>query len=341
MHSTIAYPEGVDTGRQRRLRRAILALSVVLTGGTLGFMIIEPTWGLWRSLYFTLITVTTVGYSDEGLSAQGRGFTTILLVAGIATASYAFSQIVQAAVSYQFAWRRRMQKDIDRLRDHYVVCGMGRVGRAVCKQLTENSTPFVVIEQDIDRFQQAPSYGFLAILGTATEDAVLLQAGIKRARGIVCAFDSDSENIVITLSARELNADVLIVSRADDEGAVQKIKRAGASHVVSPALRGGADIANLLIRPHLTEFLEQSHGSSNGCRLAEVTIDADAPLVGQTLREYGDKEDALVFVAMKRVGGKMTIRPNADETFRPGDVVIVAGDPEAVVRISEDAKRFA
>ena len=202
MHSTIAYPEGVDTGRQRRLRRAILALSVVLTGGTLGFMIIEPTWGLWRSLYFTLITVTTVGYSDEGLSAQGRGFTTILLVAGIATASYAFSQIVQAAVSYQFAWRRRMQKDIDRLRDHYVVCGMGRVGRAVCKQLTENSTPFVVIEQDIDRFQQAPSYGFLAILGTATEDAVLLQAGIKRARGIVCAFDSDSENIVITLSAR-------------------------------------------------------------------------------------------------------------------------------------------
>ena len=150
-----------------------------------------------------------------------------------------------------------MQKDIDQLRDHYIVCGMGRVGRMVCRQLTDNSTAFVVIEQDTDRFQQARACGFLALRGTASEDATLLQAGIERARGIVCAVDSDSENIVITLGARELNPDVLIVSRADDEDAVPKIKRAGASHVVSPALRGGVDIANLLIRPHLSEILDR------------------------------------------------------------------------------------
>lgn len=326
---------------QARLRRAILALAFVLVGGTCGFMLIEPNWGFWRSFYFTLITVTTVGFSDEGLSETGRRFTTLLLVAGIATATYAFGQIVQAAVTYQLAWRRRMQNQIDKLSNHFVVCGVGQVGRAVCKQLAADDIPFVVIEQDAERFEQARAAGLLCVQGSATEDLVLQRAGIERARGIVCAVDSDSENIVITLSARELNPDIVIVSRADDESAVQKIKRAGATHVVSPALRGGSDIANLLIRPHLAEFLAQSHCSSDEFTLSEITVHPDAPLVGQSLRDYGRKENSVVFVAIKRANGKTTVRPGADETFQPKDIVIVVGEPSAVARMSAEAKEEA
>jgi len=246
--------------------------------------------------------------------------------------------VVQAAVGYQAAWRRRMQKNINRLDDHFIVCGIGRVGRTVCRRLTEASIPFVVVEKDDGQFESARSCGFLAIHGVASEDAVLLRAGIERARGVVCAVDSDSENIVITLSARELNPKTVIVSRADAEDIVPKIKRAGASHVVSPSLRGGEDIANLLTRPHLTDFIEQSRRTDSDYKLGEVTVDANSVLVGRTLREYGAQERSVAFLAVKHADGTTRIRPGADEAFRPGDVVIVVGEPEGVYRMSSAAE---
>ena len=331
------YIEDHDLDRRRKIRHAILALVCVVAFGTLGFMIIEPSWGFWKSFYFTLITITTVGYSDYDLRPEGLGFTTIVLVVGIATATYAFGQIVQVAVSYQFAWRRRMQKNIDRLHNHLIVCGLGRVGKTVCARLSEAAIPFVVIEKDHNQFQWARAHGYLTINGEATEDEILLQAGVERARGIVCAVDSDSENIVITLSARELNPNVVIISRADDESAVHKIKRAGASHVISPALKGGDDIANMLVKPHLTEFLAKSHGVESEYTLGEVMIDPHSSLAGQTLREYGAGEQSLVFVAVKRNDKPLKIRPAADEAFLPHDIVIVVGKPEAVLRMSDAA----
>jgi voltage-gated potassium channel len=234
-----------------------------------------------------------------------------------------------------------MQKDIDRLQDHFIVCGIGRVGRTVCRRLSEASVPFVVIEKDQEQFNWARSRGHLVINGAATEDEVLMQAGIERARGVVCAVDSDPENIVITLSARELNPDVSIISRADNEDAVHKIQRAGASHVVSPALKGGDDIANLLIRPHLAEFLEQSSRTESEYKLSDVAIAPGSALVGQTLREYGAREQGLVFVAIKRADGTPRLRPFAEERFRPGDIVIIAGQPDAVLRMSNEARRSA
>ncbi len=316
-------------GQNNGFLLALGALIGVIAFGTFGLMIVEPdpVWDFWHSLYFTLITITTVGYSDEGLSPTGKGFTLVLLGLGIATATYAFTQLMQAVVGYQLNWRRRMQKEIDQLRNHLIVCGIGRVGRTVCERLATASLPFVVVENNRENVERARRLGYLTVHGSASDDEMLLLAGIERARGIVCAVDSDSENIVTTLSARELNPDILIISRADRERSVHKIRRAGASYVIAPSLKGGEDIANLLVRPNLAEFL--SHGS--GYELSEVTIGPGSPLVGMTLEEYGEKERKIVFVAIKRKDGSTQIRPFAGERFHEDDVaIIVGGVPEEV-----------
>lgn len=319
----------------QRFLRALTALTGVIVFGTVGLMIIESDahWGFWQSLYFTLITITTVGYGDEGLSPSGKGFTLILLGLGIATATYAFTQLMQAAIGYQLDWRRRMQKEIDRLSDHFIVCGIGRVGRAVCDRLERAGLPFVVIEKDNEPSERARNSGCLVVQGMASDDEALIQAGIERARGIVCAVDSDSENIATTLSAKELNPGILIISRANRERSIRKIRRAGATHVVAPSLKGGEDIANLLIRPNLAQFL----GQGSGYELNEVTIDRRSPLVGQTLSEYGAKEPRIVFVAIKRADGSTQIRPFGGEPFQADDVIIVVGEADAVVRMAANA----
>ena len=313
-------------------------MSIVLLFGTFGFMIVQDEWGFWQSLYFTIITITTVGYGDYGLNAAGERFTAVLLLFGLVTATYALGQLVQVAVNYQLAWSHRMQKKIDQLQDHFIVCGFGRVGRTVCKHLAQNEMSFLVIEKDEEQFQHSCSQGNLSLLGSASRDDVLLKAGIERARGIICAVDSDSENIVITLSARELHKGIQIISRAEEEDGVKKIKRAGASHVVSPALKGADDIADLVIRPHLTEFLKGSQYSESEYVLSELMIEDGSSLIGLTVREYGIRENSLVFIAVKRTGGDIKIRPRAEETFQVGDVVLIVGEAEAVMRMSSDAK---
>ena len=318
--------------------RAIVPLSIVLLFGTFGFMVVQDEWGFWQSLYFTIITITTVGYGDYGLNTAGERFTAVLLLFGIVTATYALGQLVQVAVSYQLAWSQKMQKKIDQMQDHYIVCGFGRVGRTVCRHLTQSAKPFVVIEKDDDQFQQSCSQGYLSVLGAASRDEILLRAGIERASGIICAVDSDSENIVITLSARELHQGIQIISRADEEDGVKKIKRAGASHVVSPALKGADDIADWVIRPHLAEFLKASQYSENEYMFSELMIEDGSSLIGLTVREYGIRQQSLVFIAIKRAGADAMMRPGADETFQPGDVVLIVGPAEASLSMDRDAK---
>lgn len=321
----------------KRIARALLALTIVISFGTIGFMIVQEEWGFWRSLYFTVITITTVGYGDYGLSEAGERFTAILLIFGIGTATYTFSEVVKAAIIYQSTGGIRMQNKVSRLRGHYIVCGFGRVGNSVCQCLLETKSKFVVVDNDESRFETCVEKGYLAICGNASEDAVLHRAGIEHARGVVCAVASDSENIVITLSARELNPNTLIVSRADAEDAIHKIRRAGASHVVSPSLRGGEAIANSLTRPHLSEFIDQSRADESDFKLGEVLVDEDSALVGQTLREYGSKARSVAFLAIKHPSGKTRVRPSADERFQPGDIVFVVGDPDGVYQMSNEA----
>ncbi len=337
MSSSLSLP-GTEHHESRVLMRAIAMSCGVVLVGTAGFMLIMPKWTLWRALYFTLITITTVGFGDEGISEAGQKFAALLLVIGIGTATWTLLMVVQYAVSYQFDWQRRMKKMIKTTSDHIVVCGFGRIGRTICEELAESSVPCVVIDRDEDRIAEAVASGYLAIIGDTTNEQILRDAGLERARGIVCVTSSDAENVFITLTARELNPDIMIASRANAESSARRMEHAGASLVVSPFLTAGVDLARAIVKPHLAELLRNSQRSDGDFALSEVRVESGSKLEGQTPRSYGQEEDCISFIAIKREGEGTIYRPGGQETFRPHDIIIAAGVPDALARMSKTAR---
>ena len=234
----------------RTLIYCAIALCSVIALGTVGFMIVEPGWGLWKSFFFTLVTVTTVGYGDEGLSFEGQAFAAVLLIGGIATATYSLSSMVRVAINLQLSWRRKMRDRIKKLNNHFVICGYGRIGETVCEEIATYGIPFVVLEKSEESCQAAQERGFLTVRGNSTEDDVLRSAGIDRAKGVICVINSDAENVFITLSVRELNPEAFIACRAAGRGAINRLKRAGASLVISPYTAAGMTIADEILTRH-------------------------------------------------------------------------------------------
>jgi len=328
---------GLGNEARRTVLRCIGAMLAIVAIGTIGFAIIEQGWTLWKSLYFTLITITTVGYGDQGISPNGEKFASLVLIVGMATTTYCMGSLIQVAVSYQFAWKSKMQHQINDLRAHVIVCGFGRMGKTVCSRLRDESVPLVVVEQTDRAFQEAIDSGYLAVVGNATEDDVLLRAGIDHARAVVCVVNSDAENVFITLSARAQNNDAFIACRADGEGASEKIERAGASLVVSPHYSAGIHVATAILRPNLAEFLRTNGHAGQDFEMSEVTVGAGSPLAGKSVAEFGKQESSIVFVAVKRSGGQTIIRPGGSMVFEIGDVVIVAGERQALVRMEQES----
>ena len=210
-------PVGADL--EGRVRKAVLALLFVIAAGTCGYMLIEE-WGVRRALFFTLITLSTVGYGDYGLSSAGERFTIVVLLAGAGTFTYSVSVIGPLVLDRRFLLERRMNRAIDKLNGHFIVCGLGRIGMSVCQRLAREGVPFVAVDPRPEVVATVAEVGFLAIVGDATEDQVLEDVGIRRARGLAAVADSDATNIVITLSGRELNPDLSIISRAEQPDAV-------------------------------------------------------------------------------------------------------------------------
>ncbi len=328
-----AYSDAaLDRQQRRNFGFAILALVMVIATGTVGFWWLEEQWDAWDALFFTCITITTVGYGDYGLDMRGEIFALFLMISGIATCTYAFSQMVQLAVSQRLNWRKRMLKHIAHLEDHFIVCGNGRVGRAICERFEESGTPVVVVDPSEDRCEWARQHGHFVVHGDAGKDEVLMQANVERCRGLVACTPDESENLVITLTARSHNEGCTIIARAESHDAVAKFQRAGADRVVAPSLFGGHQIATMLVRPHLADFLTQMCAGDDDYQLSEIMIDPGSPLAGQTPETYGQREPGLVFVALKRTGEPTRIRPDATESFAVGDVVIVAGQLDAIAR---------
>lgn len=319
--------------RRKTTIRAVLVLLGVVLGGVIGLMIIED-WTFWHSLYFTLITITTVGFSDEGISEHGQRFVSLLMVGGIGSASYAFAILVQNLITSQFAWKRRMQTRIDKQSDHTIVCGFGRMGRTICQELIRAQLPFVIIESDGDSYMRACEMDYLAVEGSAAEDEVLLQAGLERAKHVIAGLDSKAENIVITLTAREYRPDITIIARAEKENEVRKLMRAGAKRVVSPFHTGGLEVANAIIRPNVSDFLARSSKAESNVALADVLVSEGSLLENTALADYGRREASRVsFVALERVGEESKIPPSGSECLRAGDLLIVAGDPQQIERM--------
>lgn len=310
-------------GRVWGLAAAALA---VLAYGIAGYALFG--FGLPDAVYMTVLTVTTEGFTTPGpLSPGEKLFTASLALLGVTVFLAALGVAGGAVVEGQLGpgrRKRRMQRQIGALRDHYIVCAYGRVGRAVAREFEAEGIPFIVIDARAEREPELADDGVLHLIGSPSAETVLRQAGIDRARGLVCAVDSDAENVYITLVARSLNPRIAIVARAAEEASADRLYRAGAARVVSPYVTSGRRMALLAVRPHVVDFFEVSRGGSGELRLEELLVPEGSGLVG---RRVGEACGAAIPLLIRRRGGELLPNPGRQTPLQAGDVVIVFGDP--------------
>lgn len=316
-------------GEWRRLAFALSALVSVMVAGTIGYLVLG--FGLLDALYQTVTTVTTVGFREvQPLSTAGKIFTIVLIVLGVGTALYTLGVVIETLIEGQLPevfGRRRMERRITGMTDHIVVCGWGRVGRAITRDLTAMGARAVVIDRDATRLE---AVHHPVVLGDATEDETLERAGIRRARAVVAALDTDAGNLFVTLSARAIRPDLFIVARVRTEENEDKLRRAGADRVVNPQSIGGARMAAFVLQPHVTEFLDVvMHERGIEFRLEEIPVPKDSPIEGSSIREaqVRDRTGALV-LALHDPAGPFTTNPPPETVIRGGQVIIAIGTPD-------------
>ena len=321
-----------EDDRGRILHVSLVLIALILFGIT-GYMITEG-WDIGRAAFFTLISITTVGYGDYGLSRAGEVFTIFLLIGGIGTFTLLFSRILPVLFDRHRDLERKMYKQIMNMKDHIIVCGLGRVGRAVCTQLAENETPFVALDADEKAIIWAMGEGYLAAIGDATQDEVLEEVNVHTARAIVCAASLDGQNIVIALSARNLNPDITIVSRTEHEESVRKLKQAGADRVISPNRTSGTFIANLFANDDgMVDVSSIADASGNDeLTLSEVSIDSLPTGSITAVQDVQTQLPGVMVVAIRTTDG-LQLHPKPDAELMPGSVAIVAGRSETIAQI--------
>jgi voltage-gated potassium channel len=314
---------------RKRLIHTLLLLTSVVSIGAAGYMFLEG-WSFLDSIYMTIITLTTVGFREiHDLSPKGMVFTIILIIFGVGTVLYALSAgartILEGELQEIFG-RKRLEKRIKELNNHYVICGYGRMGRIICRELKGKGIKFVVIEKNSELV--AGRENILIIEGDATNDEILREVGIERAKGLISVLPTDAENLYVVLSARELNPDLFIVARAGEEGSENKLLRAGANKVVSPYHIGGLRIAHTVLRPAVVDFIEFATKTGNiELQMEEVFIPENSKLVGLTLDQCGiGRELGVIIVAIKRATGEMRFNPTFRSTIKSGDTLIALGE---------------
>lgn len=306
-------------------------LTVALTGGTLGFRFIEGyPWG--DAFYMTLITITTVGYAEiHPLSSAGRMFNSVLILFGVSSMFFAVGAVTQTVIDLELHDRfgeRRRKRYIMRLRQHYIVCGFGRVGRNAAFELQKAGVPFIVIDQSDDRVHRAMLAGMTAVSANALTDDTLRDSGIAHARGLIAALATDAENVFVVLSARSMNPAMTIVTRASEEDAEAKLRRAGADIVFSPYAMAGHRLAQALVRPHVAELLDLTpEGTGLNVAMEQMQVAEGSRFASRTLHDLVSLPNMGVMVLALRSGeGRMTFNPPLSSTIIPGDILIVMGE---------------
>jgi voltage-gated potassium channel len=323
----------------RRFMLAFVALLVVVVVGTLGFHWILGE-DFVSSLYRVVVTVSLTGLDTKPSGHGGELFTVAVLVAGVAIFLYVADAIVDMIARGVFGGsrqERRKRKLIEKLRDHYVICGYGRVGRRVAGEFRQAGVPYVIVDFSEVAIEAARERSDLLVEGSGTDDANLLAAGIGRARGLVASSDSDVDNLYITLSARALRPDLLIVARASTEDAAEKLLRAGADRIVQPYDTAGQEMAKLVLKPQVAVFLEllSSHGGPD-LRFEEIEVSTACGQVGRTIRELRVRAaTGALIVGLRRRDGEYDTTPSPDTRLEDGDVLIVVGTAEEL-RAVED-----
>jgi voltage-gated potassium channel len=315
---------------RRKLTISIISVFGVVSFGTIGYSIIEQ-WGLFDSLYMTVITLTTVGFEEvHSLSKTGKLFTIILILLGVGAFLYALSaatrMIIEGEIREIFG-RRKLGKKIEELKNHYIICGYGRMGKIICKEMKENNAPFVVVENNPEVLVSIDK-DILSLQGDSTQDNVLKEVGIEKALGLISVLSSDSDNLFVVLSARVLNPNLKIVARSSEEGAEKKLLRAGADRVISPYYIGGLRIAHTVLKPAVVDFIEfATRGGNLELQIEETDVKENSHFIDRSLDECGIRKDlGIIIVAIKRTSGEMEFNPTSASVIKRGDTLIAMGE---------------
>ncbi len=324
-----------------RIRNAIIALAIAIIFGTIGFSLIEH-WSLGKGLYVTVQTLTTVGYGDvPPQTSAGKAFAVVIMLIGVGGVALAVSTIVQSVVQSEMIsafGERRQSKRMSKLEGHYIVCGSGRVGSHLVRDLQHAGAEFVIVENDAQRASEFSQRGLHVLLGDATLEDTLKSAGVQRARGLAACLPNDADNVYVVLTAHDLNPQLHIVARAAEEQAEAKLVRAGANHVVAPTIIGGHRMAMSLTKPAVGEFFDSITGSKIGLSFEQVLVEESSPLVRQALRETPIRAELdIVIISIRRVNGDTMFNPSGDTVIEAGDILIAIGKVEALSRLNEMA----
>jgi len=316
----------------RRFILIVVAIVTTLVIGTLGFTFIAG-YPVFDAFYMSLTTMTTVGYGEiHPLSHAGRVFNSFLIVIGVTTIFIAIGSMTQTIIELEFGdalAKRRNKRMIENLKDHYIICGFGRVGRGAASELQHAGVPFVVVDIDPDRVERAMLAGMLAVAADSTHDQTLHLVGIERARGLVAALATDADNLFVLLSAKGLNPNIYVSTRAAEEGAEAKMRRAGADAVFAPYAMTGHRLAQSLLRPHVVQFLDfTTKDVGEDIAIEQVRVANSSEMVSRTIKEMQlRKEVGVIVMAIRKESGEMVFNPPADTPVQGGDYLIVMGRP--------------
>jgi len=315
-----------------RFIRIAIAISLVVIIGTLGYMVIEK-WSLSDAIYMTFVTISTVGYTEvHDLSDAGRIFTYFVMFGGIGTMTYTLISLVQYFVEGQLAGvfgRRHMKDEISKLTGHVILCGYGKVGREVAHVFENEGTKFVVIEANEEIAQNAVKDGYLCIQGDATRDSVLKESGILKARALVAALSSDADNLYVTLSAKELNSNIFVVARMDNEASESKFKHAGANRTMSPYGIGGRRLAMLTLRPLVVDFVDTTMTNrGRELTLENIELRPGSIIEGMTVKDGIQKSGGAQILAVRKKNDRLVTAPPSEMILEIGDELVVIGTRE-------------
>lgn len=321
-------------------RLAITLLLVITAGGTLGYVLIEG-WSPWDAFFMTVTTVATVGYQEvHPLSRPGEIFTVALIVGGVGTAFYTATLIatliVEGGLHRRFE-QRRFSRMLQDLKNHFIVCGFGRIGSIIAAELKQQEVPFIVIERNPDRVRGVIERGWLAIEADASQEDVLIRAGLHRARGLIAAVGTDAENVYAVLTARGMRQDLFIIARVESEDAEHKLKRAGADRVISPYQIGATHIVQTALRPAVVDFFHLATSSEHlELSMEQVHVPEQSSLAGKSLVDSGIRQKyGVIIVAIRRTGGAMEFNPAPESVIRAGDELVVLGQLSSVKALEE------
>lgn len=329
--------------RRRRLLLAVITNFALLAFGTIAFRVIEgPEWSWLDAFYMATITLTTVGFMEvHPLSSVGRLFVSLYALFGIFTLFYLATQLVRYVISGEIrsGWGKRlMERQLSTIRDHSIICGFGRMGQQVAHEFERRRLPYVVVDREPTTWRQSQQPHGLLVHGDATSDDVLKRAGVTRARSLVTVVSSDADNLYITMSARLLNPKLLIVARAEDPTAEEKLRRAGADRVVSPYLIGGQRMAQAVLRPTVLDFIDLATRTDRPwLQIEEIQVLSGSTLAGKTLENCRLREKQINVVAIRDPKGEISAAPSGQSIVEPGSILIVLGPRPALDELEREA----